>query len=59
MPSDLRFLFRRHSRGNWGSRQFINYVQIFENRGAMMGASNPHPHYQIWDSASLPDEPAK
>jgi UDPglucose--hexose-1-phosphate uridylyltransferase len=42
-----------------GSRQLINYVQIFENRGAMMGASNPHPHCQIWASASLPDEPAK
>jgi UDPglucose--hexose-1-phosphate uridylyltransferase len=42
-----------------GSRQFVNYVQIFENRGPMMGASNPHPHGQIWASASLPDEPAK
>jgi UDPglucose--hexose-1-phosphate uridylyltransferase len=42
-----------------GSRQFVNYVQIFENRGAMMGASNPHPHCQIWASSSLPDEPAK
>jgi UDPglucose--hexose-1-phosphate uridylyltransferase len=31
-------------------------VQIFENRGAMMGASNPHPHGQIWASASLPNE---
>ena len=38
---------------------FINYVQIFENRGAMMGASNPHPHGQIWASSSIPDEPAK
>ena len=38
---------------------FINYVQIFENRGAMMGASNPHPHGQIWASASIPNEPSK
>ena len=38
---------------------FINYVQIFENRGAMMGASNPHPHGQIWASASMPNEPSK
>jgi UDPglucose--hexose-1-phosphate uridylyltransferase len=38
---------------------FIRYVQIFENRGAMMGASNPHPHGQIWASAHLPNEPAK
>src|ERR671936_373485 len=37
----------------------VNYVQIFENRGAMMGASNPHPHCQIWANASLPHESAK
>ncbi len=42
-----------------GSREFINYVQIFENRGAMMGASNPHPHCQIWATSSIPNEPAK
>lgn len=33
-------------------------VQIFENRGSMMGASNPHPHGQIWATAHLPDEVA-
>jgi len=38
-----------------GSRRDINYVQIFENRGAMMGASNPHPHCQIWSTASVPN----
>ena len=37
----------------------IKYVQIFENRGAMMGASNPHTHCQIWSSASIPNEPGK
>jgi UDPglucose--hexose-1-phosphate uridylyltransferase len=37
----------------------IGYVQVFENRGAMMGASNPHPHGQIWASASLPNEVEK
>jgi UDPglucose--hexose-1-phosphate uridylyltransferase len=42
-----------------GRHDFINYVQIFENRGAMMGASNPHPHCQIWGTSSLPNEPAK
>ncbi len=42
-----------------GALPFINYVQIFENRGAMMGASNPHPHGQIWASASIPNEPSK
>ena len=35
---------------------FILSVQIFENRGEMMGASNPHPHCQIWASESLPNE---
>ncbi|MCK9896453.1 UDP-glucose--hexose-1-phosphate uridylyltransferase [Frankia sp. AgB32] len=34
------------------------WVQIFENRGAAMGASNPHPHGQVWASSVLPDEPA-
>src|SRR5438093_463066 len=42
-----------------GDLPFIHYVQIFENRGAMMGASNPHPHCQIWANAHLPNEPAK
>ena len=42
-----------------GARAEINYVQIFENRGAMMGASNPHPHCQIWSSHGLPNEIAK
>jgi UDPglucose--hexose-1-phosphate uridylyltransferase len=35
------------------------YVQIFENRGAMMGASNPHPHGQIWAVDHLPSIPGK
>jgi UDPglucose--hexose-1-phosphate uridylyltransferase len=42
-----------------GARPLINYVQIFENRGAMMGASNPHPHCQIWSNYALPNEVAK
>jgi UDPglucose--hexose-1-phosphate uridylyltransferase len=41
-----------------GSLDWIQYVQIFENRGAMMGASNPHPHGQIWSTDFVPDEPA-
>jgi len=39
-----------------GGRADISYVQVFENRGAMMGASNPHPHGQIWASRSVPNE---
>ena len=42
-----------------GGLAFINSVQIFENRGAMMGASNPHPHCQIWANESLPNEHVK
>jgi len=41
-----------------GGLDWIEYVQIFENRGAMMGASNPHPHGQIWSTDFVPDEPA-
>jgi UDPglucose--hexose-1-phosphate uridylyltransferase len=41
-----------------GGVDWIEYVQIFENRGAMMGASNPHPHGQIWSTGFVPDEPA-
>ncbi|XP_039278706.1 probable galactose-1-phosphate uridylyltransferase isoform X2 [Nilaparvata lugens] len=33
------------------------WVQIFENKGAIMGCSNPHPHCQIWASSFLPNEP--
>ncbi len=39
-----------------GSHDFINYVQIFENKGAIMGCSNPHPHGQIWSQKSIPTE---
>jgi len=35
------------------------YLQIFENRGAMMGASNPHPHGQIWAVAHVPTIPRR
>jgi len=38
---------------------FIHYIQVFENKGAMMGASNPHPHYQVWAMGNIPNEPAK
>jgi UDPglucose--hexose-1-phosphate uridylyltransferase len=36
----------------------IAYATIFENRGAMMGASNPHPHCQIWATEHIPNDPA-
>jgi UDPglucose--hexose-1-phosphate uridylyltransferase len=37
----------------------IKYIQIFENKGEVMGCSNPHPHGQIWASSSLPLELSK
>ncbi|MGI9262939.1 MAG: galactose-1-phosphate uridylyltransferase [Woeseiaceae bacterium] len=37
----------------------VSYVQIFENRGRMMGCSNSHPHAQIWATEHIPVEPAK
>ena len=42
-----------------GALRFINHVQIFENRGSIMGCSNPHPHCQIWANTNVPNEPAK
>lgn len=36
---------------------WVRHVQIFENRGELMGASNPHPHCQIWANATLPNLP--
>jgi UDPglucose--hexose-1-phosphate uridylyltransferase len=34
------------------------WVQVFENKGAMMGSSNPHPHGQVWASDFIPNQPA-
>lgn len=42
-----------------GKNETINYVQIFENKGAVMGCSNPHPHGQIWSQSTLPNEVEK
>ncbi|HUB33534.1 MAG TPA: UDP-glucose--hexose-1-phosphate uridylyltransferase [Bryobacteraceae bacterium] len=60
-PSDLRRVVDVwvEQYADLGSRPFINHVQIFENRGAMMGASNPHPHCQIWANHTVPNEVSK
>jgi UDPglucose--hexose-1-phosphate uridylyltransferase len=42
-----------------GAFPWIRHVQIFENRGAIMGASNPHPHCQVWANAEVPNQPAR
>jgi UDPglucose--hexose-1-phosphate uridylyltransferase len=38
---------------------WVKHVQIFENRGALMGASNPHPHCQIWAASAIPNIPQR
>ncbi|KAI5298550.1 galactose-1-phosphate uridyl transferase, partial [Ascosphaera atra] len=38
-------------------KEQYRYMQIFENKGAAMGCSNPHPHGQIWTTSTLPEEP--
>jgi len=42
-----------------GAFEYINHVQIFENKGSIMGCSNPHPHGQIWAQSSIPGEAQK
>ena len=49
----------QHEFKSLGEQSYINYVQIFENKGSIMGNSNPHPHGQIWAQESIPREPAK
>jgi UDPglucose--hexose-1-phosphate uridylyltransferase len=42
-----------------GALEHVRHVQIFENRGQVMGCSNPHPHCQVWATETLPVEPEK
>jgi UDPglucose--hexose-1-phosphate uridylyltransferase len=42
-----------------GALPHIQHVQVFENKGAMMGCSNPHPHCQVWASEHVPTNPAR
>lgn len=42
-----------------GAIDYINHVQIFENKGSVMGCSNPHPHGQIWAQSTLPTQVEK
>ena len=41
-----------------GARPGVGHVQIFENKGELMGCSNPHPHGQVWAQRSVPGQPA-
>lgn len=42
-----------------GDMDDVNHVQMFENKGDVMGCSNPHPHGQIWSQSTVPNEVAK
>jgi UDPglucose--hexose-1-phosphate uridylyltransferase len=55
---DVLATWAEHS-ADLGGRDFIHYVQVFENKGEVMGASNPHPHSQVWASEHIPNEPGK
>jgi UDPglucose--hexose-1-phosphate uridylyltransferase len=41
------------------SRPWVRYALVFENRGDMMGASNPHPHCQLWATEHVPSDPER
>ncbi len=45
-----------HHSSDMANKDYIHYVQVFENKGAMMGCSNPHPHSQLWAQSQLPNE---
>jgi UDPglucose--hexose-1-phosphate uridylyltransferase len=42
-----------------GSRDDVAHVQLFENKGAIMGCSNPHPHCQLWAQGQIPEIPSR
>jgi UDPglucose--hexose-1-phosphate uridylyltransferase len=46
----------RDQTADLGAKDFVRSVQVFENKGALMGCSNPHPHSQIWAQSRLPNE---
>ncbi|HOT91602.1 MAG TPA: UDP-glucose--hexose-1-phosphate uridylyltransferase [Anaerolineae bacterium] len=58
-PADIRTVIDVWAEQTTELLQRYRWVQVFENRGAIMGASNPHPHGQIWAGSALPNEPAK
>lgn len=59
--AEIRALVRAWQRefAELGALEHINHVQIFENKGSVMGCSNPHPHGQIWAGNFLPNEAAR
>ena len=45
--------------GRLSAEPMVRYVQVFENKGAVMGCSNPHPHCQVWATGHVPLVPAR
>jgi UDPglucose--hexose-1-phosphate uridylyltransferase len=58
-PADIRRVVDLWAEQTAELGQTYRWVQVFENKGAIMGCSNPHPHGQIWALDALPNEPAK
>lgn len=58
-PSDIRAVVEVWAEQTADLAKTHRWVQVFENRGAAMGASNPHPHGQVWAGSALPGEAAK
>ena len=58
-PADVRAVVDVWAEQTHELGERYRWVQVFENRGAEMGASNPHPHGQIWAGTALPVGPAR
>ncbi|XP_048734221.1 galactose-1-phosphate uridylyltransferase-like [Ostrea edulis] len=57
--SEVREVINKWAEINTDLGKKHTWVQIFENKGNVMGCSNPHPHCQVWASSYLPNDPAK
>ncbi len=58
-PAEIRSVIDAWAEQTTELGRAYRWVQIFENKGAIMGCSNPHPHGQIWAMDNLPNEPEK
>jgi UDPglucose--hexose-1-phosphate uridylyltransferase len=58
-PEEIRIVIDLWSKQSEELGRRYQWVQVFENKGEIMGCSNPHPHGQIWACDALPNEPAK
>jgi UDPglucose--hexose-1-phosphate uridylyltransferase len=58
-PADIQAVIQTWIRESEILSQQYPWVQVFENKGSVMGCSNPHPHGQIWASSFVPLEPSK